>query len=197
MMKKSILALAILSATAAPAFAENSGGFYGEIGSGVVAFSNSTIPGTNAAAFGNAAALDVAAGYRFNSMLAAEVGYAMSGDAINSYTNATTTLKASVAQVAVVGTYSLNDSFDLFGKLGGAFTSITLSGTGAAATWGSSNSSSNLLWGLGAQYNINKHFGIRAQYENLGNTNVVVNTTTPATMSVGVGMTSVGIVYSF
>lgn len=196
-MKKSILALAILSATAAPAFAENSSGFYGEIDSGVVAFSNSTIPGTNAAAFGNAAALGVAAGYRFNSMLAAEVGYAMSGDATNSYTNATTALKVSVAHLAAVGTYSLTDSFDLFGKLGGAFTSISLSGTGVAATWGSSSSASNLLWGLGAQYNINKHFGISAQYESLGNTNVVVNMTTPATMSVGVALTSVGMVYSF
>jgi OOP family OmpA-OmpF porin len=196
-MKKNIFVLVMMSALAAPAFADNSGSAYGALDYGTLTLSNSTIPNTNAAAFDNPKALRFAAGYHFSPEFAIEAGYAKIGNSTIAYSNATTTLETSLTQISAVGTYAVNDSFDVFGKLGVALISMNLSGTGAAAKWGSNNSTSNLLLGIGVQYNISKQTGIRAQYENLGNTNVVVNLTKPATMSVDAGLATLGVVYNF
>lgn len=202
-MKKNILALALLSVIASPAFAAGAGGFYGAIDAGSVTYSSATLYSTqnpNLTAFASPSAYRFAAGYNLSPMLAVEAGYNMLGDSTVVYTNATTTLKTSIMQVSAVGTYSINDTFDLQGLLGLAFNSMSLSGTGGAAGFDSSNSSTNLSYGVGAKYNISKQFGIRARYENFGSTSVTSTKTAALntlTMNAGTSMFSVGAQYNF
>ena len=128
-------------------------------------------------------------------MLAVEAGYAMIGNStIDSVGRGQETVKSSSLSVAGVANYAVNDTFGVFGKLGFANAKFdytcTLAAGGSCGT--SSGSKTNLTFGLGGQYNINKQFAIRAQYEDFGKV-----TPTGATSAAGITMFSVGGVYNF
>lgn len=169
-MKKSVLAALVLTAfVATPALADNTGKFYGALDLGSVSYSNATVtvngtPNT----FKNPAMFRIAGGYHFSPMLAAEVAYASFADSVLSSAAGNITLGANSFQVAAVGSYPLTPEFDLIGKLGFSANSAKLTTTGAFAGQGSTGSKTDLLIGVGAQYNINKQFSIRAQYESFG-----------------------------
>jgi OmpA-OmpF porin, OOP family len=145
-------------------------------------------------------------GYHFSPNVGVEAGYSTIGDSTTNIYGAgwsqSETLKASSLNIAAVGTYSINDKFDLFGKLGAVNTKLDYTFSGVALTPSSGSGSgtkTNLLIGIGAQYNINKHFGIRAQYEDFGKTKVpvVYNNGATATGEFGLKVVSVGGVYNF
>lgn len=169
-MKKSVFAVLALSALiTTPALADNSGKFYGALDLGAVSYSNATVtvngtPNT----FKNPSMYRIAGGYHFSPMLAAEVAYASFADSVLTGAAGNITLGASSFQVAAVGSYPLTTEFDVIGKLGLAANSAKLTTTGAFAGQGSTGSKTDLLIGAGAQYNVNKQFSIRAQYESFG-----------------------------
>jgi OOP family OmpA-OmpF porin len=141
----------------ASAFAGNSGTYYGAID-----YQAMTLKQPTGGVLKNPdASFRLAGGYNFSPILAVEVGYSKIGDMTCS---GCVTVKTVSLQVAAVGTYSINSSFDLFGKLGVAMNSVTLSAPVANTTLGSNE----LLYGIGGQYNINKKMGVRVQYESLG-----------------------------
>jgi OOP family OmpA-OmpF porin len=92
-------------------------------------------------------------------------------------------------QVAAVGTFPMNPQFDLIGKLGFSNNSEKLTGTGGFAALNTSESKTDLLIGVGAQYNVTSQVGIRAQYESFGKFDSYSNPVKASVFSVGVAYT--------
>ncbi len=157
------------------------------------------------AALPNPAVLRIGGGYRFNQRIGVEAGYSLVGDSILKSTGSvvlTETVKAAVLHVAAVGTYSINGKFDVFGKLGLASTKLDYSyasQTTVPATGSGSGTKTNLMFGLGVQYNFNKCYSVRAQYEDFGKTHVtsVFNNGLTVAADIGVTVLSMGGVYNF
>lgn len=196
---KKIVMVALLSAfVVTPALADNSGIFYGAVDIGKMSFSNANNAALGGETLPNPGAWRIAGGYHFSPMLAVEVGYSMIGDSTINYVNASVTSKNSALQVAAVGSYAVAPAFDLIGKLGLSMNSNKLTGTGAASYINSSNSSTALMFGIGAQYHINQQVSIRAQYEDFGKFKNDDGPLPPvASWDVGVTMFSVGVAYDF
>lgn len=152
-MKIKLLALALASSViAAPAMADV-----------YVGLDYSTLTLTNLAAGSSQpeAGYRLVGGYNFTPVVALEVAYSMNGSAKNS---AGQKFTPNTSQIAAVGTFPLSDAFAIIGKLGYASNSLT----GDAVTGCTTCSKSGLMYGAGAQFNINKEVGIRVQYESLG-----------------------------
>ena len=170
---KKIIAVALFSSMfTVSAFAEGTG-FYGALDLNTWSLSNkgsATNPSTG---------WRIAGGYHFTPNWGAELGYTQSGsgDAFGlSY-------KAESTQIAVTGTYPINEQFDLFAKLGYAANKLK----GDAITGCTNCSKNDLMYGIGGQYNFNKQVGIRLQYESLGKfTDSGSNDTSATNISLGV-----------
>ena len=192
---KLITIVVLLSAfIATPAMAaDNTGRFYLGADFGWVTLTDTDPGGTD---FPNPNSLRFSGGYHFSPMLAAEVGYAGIGDSTLSDPTGEVTLKNSALQVAAVGTFPVSSSFDVIGKVGLSFNSNKASGTGAYSGLGTSNSKTSYLFGIGAQYNVNEQFGIRAQYEDFGKTTISSNLS-GLSWDGGIKQFSVGVIYNF
>lgn len=202
-MKKSALAALVLTAlVATPALADNSGKFYGALDLGSVTFNGANFGGLNGnTTFLNPGAFRFAGGYNITPMFAVEAGYTMVGDSTISSGVMQEALKSSALSVAGVGNYAINDTFGIFGKLGFANTKVDYTCTPAAncapVPTAVSGSKTNLTFGLGAQYNINKQFAIRAQYEDLGKVTLQKVYINGTSADVSLKMISIGGVYNF
>jgi hypothetical protein len=107
----------------------------------------------------------VAGGYQFVPMMGAELSYGYYGKQSLGMLGATSQgdWKASGFQFSGVGTFPLGGGFSLAAKLGIAATTLDHTASGSSVT------STNLAWGLGARYDFNRDVGVRALYESLGN----------------------------
>jgi len=191
-MNKNILALVILSAMATPALADNTGSYYLAADFGRMAYSN-TNPG--GADFSNPNAYRISGGYHFSPAFALEGGYAVMGDSTQSSGSSSATLKNSAAQVAAVGSYPVNEAFELFGKLGLSVNSIKASGTGSLSGLNVDHSTSfRSVLGVGVQYNVNIQLGIRAQYEKFAPFTMSNNS---QSWNIRESLPSLGVVYKF
>jgi OOP family OmpA-OmpF porin len=159
-MKKIIIAALLSVLIAAPALADNTGRFYvaGDLG---------TASYSNMSPFPNPGVFRIAGGYHFSPMLAAELGYSVFGDSTVSDPLGSIKLSASSLQIAAVGSLPLNEQFDLIGKIGLASNSEKFTGSGSYAG-GASYSESDLLIGLGAQFNVNSRVSVRLLYDSYG-----------------------------
>lgn len=179
-LNKKLLAVALLSTfVAAPAIAADSAAYVG------LDYSMLTLTNVSAGVSQPDGGFRIVGGYNFSPMLAAEVGYSMDGSgktaAAKKYTPHTT-------YVAAVGSYPLNDTFSLIGKLGYAMNELT----GDATTGCTTCTNSGLMYGAGAQYNISKQVGVRLQYEVVGDYNK------PATGSaIGGSAINLGAIFNF
>lgn len=176
---KKVLAAVLISTISVSAFAAGNGAF--------VAFDAQNWSTTNNAPLGNpSAGFRIGGGYHFTPNIGVEVDYAHSGDT-SSYLGAK--YNVSSVQAAAVGTYPINDAFDVYAKLGMASNKISLSGPPSAVC--NSCSKTDLMFGVGGQYNFNKQVGIRLEYDDLGKAS---NT---GTNDLGAATISAGVVYSF
>lgn len=193
-----VLATLLVTISSSVAMAE-SGKFYvaAELGAGSYG-SRVTSRYTNTE-FAKPPVLTLSGGYHFNEYLGLEAGlssFAQSTINTSGSISAKETLKAYSVKAAVVGSLPLGQRFDLFAKLGLANTKVDYTYSGSAGSGSSNASKTNALVGLGGQFNINKHFSIRAQYEDLGKVNFP--TATPiVTDGLHVSVFSVGCVYNF
>jgi len=192
---KRLIASVILSAISLSAMADNSGKYYISGDYGKLSLSN-TIPTNPSAVLPNPKAMRLGVGYHFTPSVAVEAGYVAIGDSTLVAPNDSVTLKQSAIQLAAVGSYQLNSSFDVIAKLGLSANSNKFTGTGLDAGLNTSNSSTSLIYGIGIQFNINEQIGIRAQYEDFGKTTVSENFGNTS-WKMGVKMTSIGVVYNF
>ena len=173
-MKKILVASLLSSLFVMPAFAAAPGGY--------VAADLQNWSATNTGPSGNPGmGVRIGGGYRFTPNVGVEVDYAQSGSS-SAYFG--TTYKVSATQLAVVGTYPINPQFDVFGKVGMSANKISLSAAGAGTC--NNCSKTDVLVGVGGQYNINQQVGIRLQYESLGKaSNSGSNDMTVSTLSLG------------
>lgn len=175
-MKKVLVASLLSSLVAVPAFAAVSGGF---VSADLQSWST-----TNTQPFGNpGVGLRIGGGYRFTPNVGLEVNFSQSGKSSDILG---TNYKLSATQLAVVGTYPINTEFDLFGKLGMSANKLTPS-PGTCTNC----SKTDMMIGVGGQYNINQQFGVRLQYESLG------KATNTGSSDVSATTLSAGVVYSF
>ena len=93
-------------------------------------------------------------GYTFSENVAAEIAYSNFG----SESGAGITSKSSAVSISGVGSYPVNEQFSLFAKLGFAITTLEL------PTFASDNKS-DLTFGFGGQFNVDKQIGIRVSYD--------------------------------
>lgn len=199
-MKKIATSLLLTAAISSTAFAADQGAYIA-VDLGKVSYSDD-----NGTAPPSPGSVRIGGGYHFNPYVGVEAGYSVIGDAttnnnLGGGASTSETMKASSFQISAVGTYSINDKFDLFAKIGAANTKLdyTASATITPTSGSGSATKTNLLIGIGAQYNIDKHFGIRASYEDFGKTNLVASYNDGSTGSANFGLKvfSVGGVYNF
>ena len=185
---KKIAFVALLSACiATPALADNTGKFYSAVDLGAASYSNATITvGGVQNTFGNPGMFRIAGGYHITPMIAAEVAYARLGDSVLANTAGNITLSTSALQVAAVATYPVDSQFEVLGKIGVSANSVKLTTTGAYAGQDWSGSKTDLLLGVGALYNINSQYTVRAQFDSFGATSGITNATKVSAFSIGV-----------
>jgi OOP family OmpA-OmpF porin len=154
-MKNKLLAVALLSALTAPAFAEN---MYGSLSLGSA--SDQDLSGAGQSSTGMSYSLLF--GYKVNKNFAAEIGYTSLLSSASVTNTAATTETTNGFEVAGIGSYPINDQFSIFGRLG--YASLN-----ASYSPGTTASLSGFVYGPGVQYDISKEIGVRVGY-NIYNT---------------------------
>lgn len=112
---------------------------------------------------------NIFAGYQINRYFAVELGYNNFGDATTSgFTGggapATLTAETTAIELVGVATVPLTDAFSLYAKAGVYRSDTDLNGTGAAVG-AASDKETGGTFGLGAQYNINRNFAARLEWQ--------------------------------
>ncbi len=192
-MKTKILAAALLSALSTSAMAE---GPYAAVDIGQTTAKDMCAGSTGFTCNETATAFRFGGGYQFTPNFGIEANYGilgkptMSGTVLGVAINGEA--KLNTLQVAATGTYPVADAFSLIGKLGIARTTVDVTASGGGFSSSQSATSTKLAYGIGAQYDVSKTFGVRAQYENLGEVGDV-NTTGTAKVS----LISAGVVFKF
>lgn len=171
MMKKNIAALLLFTAFAVPAFAADQG-FY--VGASVGQSSTDTFSLSEK----TATAFSILGGYQFMKYVAAEIQYNDFGTIKDTLG---TSAKISGYRAVGVGILPLNDQWSLMAKLGYAGTKL---GSPVDKT------KSDVTYGIGGQFNIDRNWGVRANYDVYSIEN---NASTKATTSV----LTIGGVYMF
>jgi OOP family OmpA-OmpF porin len=163
---------AAMLAISAPAMAQQSdAGWYVGAAYGMSSFSVDTagVPST-VTVDDSDTGFKIYGGFQFNKHLGAEVGYVdfgkvgFSGSAFGIPVTGDTGLTAFT--IAGVGTLPLNESFALFGKVGLWSWSATGSATAGGVSVSADDSGSDVFYGVGARYNLNKNWGLTLELEN-------------------------------
>ena len=168
-MKNIAIAVLLSAFIVAPAFAADTP-FYAGINVG-----SAKIDSTG---FSTTTSFSLLGGYTFNENVAAEVAYTNFGSKDIGFGF---TYKSSAFSISGVGSYPINEQFSVFAKLGFASTTLEL-------TAFPSESKSDLTYGFGGQFNVDKQIGIRVGYD-------VYKVGSPT--SVDQKVTSVGAVFKF
>lgn len=184
-MKKIAAVLLLSTAVAAPAFAAGNG-LYAGVDLGRSSTSTPAVATIGASTKSSDTVFGVLLGYQLNQNVGVEAKFSGAGK----FSTASTSAKADVFAVSVVGTMPMNDSFSLYGKLGygSAKTSVTSTvggvtgATRAAATYG-----------LGLQYNVSSAVGVRFGWDHYG----AAITSAGAKQNYNPNVGSVGVVFKF
>lgn len=193
-MKKTTLALASMFACfiSSSVFAAETGQFFGSVDFGKTSITNSNPGGQS---FANPSAIQVGGGYHYSPFLSVEANYTGMGSTTLTAGLLAATAKNSALSVAAVGTYAIDDRFEVFGKLGLTRNTNKLSTLNGAASYNTTTTATGLMYGIGAQFNVNKQIGIRAQYENFGDFKYTNGAGNP--WNVKTSLISLGAVYNF
>ena len=197
-MKKT-LAIALLSAIAATAFAADSG-FYAGVNLGQSKTGNyiPSIPQTKS----SDTAVGVLAGYQFSKNWGMEAFYTDAGKFGIADATGTLSGKTSVLGVAAVGTLPLSDAFSLYAKLGyaqaKASATVVPTPTGGGAARDLSASRSAATYGLGGVYNVSPAVGIRFGWDRYAAAALdATNGAIPVTANFNVDVYSLGAIFKF
>jgi OOP family OmpA-OmpF porin len=106
-------------------------------------------------------AFKIFGGYAFNRNIAAELGWQDLGKAKFTGPGGSDELKGSAFDLTGVFTWPFSETgFNIFGRLGFYSGKLELSGVDTG-----SKTTTNVTYGLGAGYDINKNFGLRAEWQ--------------------------------
>jgi OOP family OmpA-OmpF porin len=149
---------AAMLAISAPAVAQSDAGWYlgGAYGMTSLNLDTSSLPGVNVD--DSNTGFKIFGGFQFNKYLGAEVGYVDFGKF--AVTSSTGDLSATAYTLAGVGTLPLNESFALFGKVG-----MWSWKSKSSAPNIEGDSGSDVFYGAGARYNLNKNWGLTLEVE--------------------------------
>jgi OmpA-OmpF porin, OOP family len=100
-------------------------------------------------------------GYQFHPNIAVELGYADLGKATASGPGGTASAEASAFDLVGVLSWPVGNAFSVYGKLGLYHGEVE----GGGALGGSSDSGTDLTYGLGAQFNVGRNVGLRAEWQ--------------------------------
>ena len=176
MRKFAIAALVALGLVAAPAFAADTGPYFGAgVGQFNVQLDDLDFDEGDVG-------FKIFGGYNFLKWLGAEVAYIDGGTAEDKYSDpdlgsAKVGIDVSAFTLAGVGTLPIGDMFELYGKLGMAFWDgdlrVSASGLicdelaaeGLPCSETGSESGEDFYWGIGAGVNLGENFNVRVEYE--------------------------------
>jgi len=172
-MKKSLIALSLGMFVSTAAFADMSGAYVALDGGQSKASDACTGLPAGWSCSDTATAWRVAGGYNFTPMWGVELSYgdfgkaALSGPLLGVPVSGN--WKGTAWQLSGTGTFAINESFSILARIGvvnsTAKLDVSVPGYGSG---GASASKTTAGFGIGAQYDFSKMFGIRAQYEDLG-----------------------------
>lgn len=135
----------------------------------------------------------IGVGYQFNQNFGLEANYVDFGKDNASVTvlgvPVTVVGEAVAFQLSATGTLPVNESFAIIGKLGIARTDVDASASAPGVTITASDNSTELTYGIGVKYNINKTMAVRAQYEDFGKVGDDATTDTTKLTLLSVGLT--------
>jgi len=175
---KALLAVvlpAAFLAISAPAVAQQSdAGWYIGGSYGMTTFDISGVP-AGVSVDDSDSGFKIFGGFQFTKNWGAEVGYVDFGKAgIGGFGD----IGVTALTLAGTGTLPLNESFSLLGKVG-------MANWDASGSASSGDSGTDLFYGIGARYNINKNLSVQVEFETFSAEDDSVN------------MTSVGLRYKF
>ena len=122
-------------------------------------------------------------GFQFSKHWGAEVGYFDAGKASITGPGGSADLSVTALTFAGTGTLPLSEKFSLLGKVG--LWMWDTGCTGSICLSSASDSDTDLYYGIGARYNINRNWGVQVEWEQF------------ETSSDSVTLTSVGVRYKF
>lgn len=149
-MKKKLLACALF-AVSFPAFAE---GFYaaGELGQAKWKLDSESESDTS---FG------IAGGYKFNDIVAVELGYRDLGSVSDSDEDGKFSVGFTALQLSVIANAAINDKVGIYGRLGMADLKFKYSALGDSG----SRSKSKAVFGVGASYAVSQTVSLFVEYD--------------------------------
>jgi len=136
----------------------------------------------------SSAVAGVVLGYKFNPYLAVEGQYTGIGKVTD---NVSGSAKGDAASLAVLGILPLNDSFNVYGKLGVAVTKTTVSSNLSPMN---DATHTGVTYGLGGEYNVNHNVGVRMGWDHY---TAAVKELGGHDNNVGANVATVGVVYHF
>lgn len=108
-------------------------------------------------------------GYQINRNFAVELGYHQLGDASASFPGGQVDFEATAIELVGLGILPLANNFALYAKAGFYRGETEASGSNALGPVDVSETNTDLTFGLGAQYNFNPRFGVRAEWQRYTN----------------------------
>lgn len=108
-------------------------------------------------------------GYQINRNFAVELGYHQLGDAKASFPGGQVDFEANAIELVGVGLLPLANNFALYAKAGFYRGETEATGSNALGSVNEKESNTDLTYGLGAQYNFNPKFGVRAEWQRYTN----------------------------
>jgi OOP family OmpA-OmpF porin len=129
----------------------------------------------------------VVLGYKFNQYFGVEAQYTGIGKVTD---NVGGSAKADALSLSAIGYLPLNDEFNLYGKLGVATIKSKVSSSLSPMN---DATQTDATYGIGAQYNLNKEFGMRM---GLDHYNAAIDTNN-GSKNVNANVVSVGVIYNF
>jgi OmpA-OmpF porin, OOP family len=168
------IATAVLAAS--PAFAAEDTGLY--VGAGIGNFAANSDGINNGKDWdGSDFGWKIFGGYQFMKWLAAEVEYIDGGEPTDNFRNEDfpdERLRVGLGVTGFVGSavgiWPINESFNLFGKLGFIYWDADASGKirddeGTIVKASYSDDGTDFAWGVGGTWNFSEAFGVRAEYQ--------------------------------
>lgn len=162
MMKKVIAGLLLSAGFAGSAMAAEPGQPYFSAEFGPATYANS-------GGFPNPGVLRLAGGINFTPNFGAEMGYSIFGNSTLVGPGGSASIESSSSlQFLAVGSAPVSPQFDVFGKIGLAMNSYTLTVNTVGLVGSAAYSNTDLMFGLGAKFYVNPNLAIQGEYLNYG-----------------------------
>jgi len=108
-------------------------------------------------------------GYQINRNFAVELGYHQLGEASASFPGGQVNFESTAIELVGIGALPLANNFALYAKAGFYRGESEATGSNVGGPINVKESNTDLTYGVGAQYNFNPRFGIRAEWQRYAN----------------------------